>query len=47
MLVGTKWNIGGSWLLNTSLLMRVTDAGLRSAFTPAIAFDYAPERFGR
>jgi hypothetical protein len=41
---GAKWNLGGSWLLNTSLLIRVTDAGLRARVTPALSIDYAFER---
>jgi hypothetical protein len=41
---GAKWNLGGAWLLNTSLLIRVTDAGLRARVTPALAIDYAFER---
>ena len=41
---GAKWNMAKSWLLNTSLLIRVTDAGLRSRVTPSISIDYAFER---
>jgi len=41
---GAKWNFGGSWLLSTNLLIRVTDAGLRSRVTPAVSIDYAFER---
>jgi hypothetical protein len=37
---GAKWNIGGSWLFNTSLLIRLTDGGLRSRVTPAVSLDY-------
>jgi hypothetical protein len=37
---GAKWNVGGSWLLNTNLLIRVTDGGLRSRVTPAVSLDY-------
>jgi hypothetical protein len=40
----TKWNLASSWLLNTNLLIRVTDAGLRARVTPAISLDYAFER---
>ena len=41
---GAKWNVARSWLLNTSLLIRVTDAGLRARVTPWISIDYAFER---
>ncbi len=44
MVAGARWNLSGSWLVNTNLLFRVTDAGLRSRVTPAISFDYAFER---
>jgi len=44
VVVGAKWNIARSWLLNSSVLVRVTDAGLRSAFTPSLSVDYALER---
>jgi hypothetical protein len=37
---GAKWNVGGSWLLNTNLLIRVTDGGLRARVTPAVSLDY-------
>jgi hypothetical protein len=37
---GAKWNVGSSWLLNTNLLIRVTDGGLRARMTPAISLDY-------
>lgn len=44
MVTGAKWNLGGTWLLNTNLLIRLTDAGLRARVTPAISLDYAFER---
>jgi hypothetical protein len=44
IVTGAKWNLARSWLLNTSLLIRVTDAGLRAGITPAISVDYAFER---
>jgi hypothetical protein len=44
MVTGAKWNVGGSWLLNTNLLFRLTDAGLRARVTPAISIDYAFDR---
>ena len=47
IVTGAKWNLTGSWMLNTSLLMRVTDAGLRAAVTPGVSIDYAVTRRGR
>jgi hypothetical protein len=44
LVTGAKWNLARSWLLNTSVLIRVTDAGLRARVTPAISIDYAFER---
>jgi hypothetical protein len=44
MVTGAKWNVGGTWLLNTNLLIRLTDAGLRARVTPAVSLDYAFER---
>jgi hypothetical protein len=38
---GAKWNPVGSWLINTNLLIRVTDAGLRARVTPVISIDYS------
>ena len=35
-----KWNAGSNWLLNASLLVRLTDVGLRARVTPSIAVDY-------
>jgi hypothetical protein len=44
LVTGAKWNVGGTWLLNTNVLIRLTDAGLRARVTPAISLDYAFER---
>jgi hypothetical protein len=41
---GAKWNVARSWLVNTNLLIRVTDAGLRARLTPAVSIDYSFER---
>jgi hypothetical protein len=38
--VGAKWNLRESWLLNTNLLIRASDAGLRARITPAVVLDY-------
>ena len=40
---GAKWNVASSWLVNASILIRVTDAGLRARVTPAISIDYSFE----
>lgn len=37
---GAKWNLANSWLLNTNMLIRVTDGGLRARVTPSISIDY-------
>jgi hypothetical protein len=44
MVTGAKWNLAHSWLLNTSFLIRLTDAGLRARVTPSISIDYAFDR---
>lgn len=44
VVTGAKWNVARSWLLNTNLLIRVTDAGLRAALTPSLSIDYGFER---
>ena len=44
VVTGAKWNVCRSWLLNTNLLIRVTDAGLRAAVTPSVSVDYGFER---
>jgi len=41
---GAKWNVARSWLVNTNLLIRATDAGLRARLTPAVSIDYSFER---
>ncbi len=43
VVTGAKFNIRGSWLVNASVLARLTDTGLRARFTPSIALDYARE----
>jgi hypothetical protein len=39
-LAGFKWNVGRTWLLNASVLIPMTDAGLTARATPSIALDY-------
>lgn len=38
---GFKWNITGTWLLRTDVLVPLSDRGLTAKVTPAIAFDYS------
>ena len=44
LVTGAKWNVAASWLLNTNVLIRLTDAGLRARVTPAFSIDYAFDR---
>jgi hypothetical protein len=44
LVTGVKWNVGGPWLLNTHVLTRLTETGLRARITPSLSLDYA---FGR
>lgn len=44
LVTGAKWNLGESWLLNTSVLIRVSDGGLSGKVTPSISFGYDFER---
>ena len=41
LVTGFKWNLTRSWLLDTHLLTRLTETGLRARFTPSFALDYA------
>ena len=43
LVTGAKFNVYKSWLVNASVLTRLTDTGLRARFTPSIALDYARE----
>jgi hypothetical protein len=38
--VGGKINLGGTFLLNVTLLFQMNDAGLKPKPTPVIGFDY-------
>jgi hypothetical protein len=38
---GFKWNVGGTWLLHGHVLWPMTDSGLTSRMTPAVALDYS------
>jgi hypothetical protein len=44
LVAGAKWNVARSWLLNTNMLIRVTDSGLRARVTPAVSLDYDFDR---
>jgi hypothetical protein len=41
LVTGVKWNVGGAWLVNTHLLTRLTETGLRARFTPSLSLDFA------
>jgi len=38
---GFKFNPAGNWLVSTSVLFPLTDAGLRSRVTTVVGLDYA------
>jgi len=44
LVTGVKVNITGSLLLNGSVLVRLSDAGLRAKVTPNVSFSYALDR---
>ena len=44
LVTGLKVNVTGSLLLNGSVLVRLTDAGLRARVTPNLSFSYAFDR---
>jgi hypothetical protein len=44
VVTGAKWNLFGSWLLNTNLLTRLSDTGLSARVTPSISLDYGFDR---
>jgi hypothetical protein len=44
MVTGVKVNVTGSLLLNGSVLVRLSDAGLRARVTPNLSFSYAFDR---
>jgi hypothetical protein len=39
--IGFKWNVGSQWLLNTHIVIPVSENGLTARVTPTIAVDYA------
>jgi hypothetical protein len=36
VVTGAKWNLTRSWLVNTNLLIRLTDTGLSARVTPSL-----------
>ena len=40
VVLGAKFNIGSTFLLNVSVLFSMTDNGLKPKPTPVIGFDY-------
>lgn len=44
LVTGVKVNVAGSLLLNGSVLVRLSDAGLRARVTPNLSFSYAFDR---
>jgi hypothetical protein len=44
LVTGAKWNLTRSYLLNASLLIRLTDAGLTARVVPSITLDYTFQR---
>jgi hypothetical protein len=43
VVTGAKWNLTRSWLVNTNLLIRLTDTGLSARVTPSLSLDYGFE----
>ena len=41
LVTGVKWNVAGAWLVNTHVLTRLTETGLRARFTPSLSLDFA------
>jgi hypothetical protein len=44
LVTGAKWNIGRSYMLNASMLIRLTDSGLTARVVPSITLDYTFQR---
>ena len=38
--IGMKWNVAETWLLNASVLFPLTDAGLNARIVPTVTIDY-------
>jgi hypothetical protein len=44
LVTGAKWNLTRSYMLNASLLIRLTDSGLTARVVPSITIDYTFQR---
>jgi hypothetical protein len=44
LVAGAKWNLTRSYMLNASLLIRLTDTGLTARVVPSITLDYTFQR---
>jgi Putative MetA-pathway of phenol degradation len=44
LVTGAKWNLTRSYMLNTSLLIRLTDTGLTARVVPSVTLDYTFQR---
>lgn len=44
LVTGAKWNITRSYMLNASMLIRLTDSGLTARVVPSITLDYTFQR---
>jgi hypothetical protein len=44
LVTGAKWNVGRSYMLNASLLIRLTDSGLTARVVPSVTLDYTFQR---
>jgi hypothetical protein len=44
LVTGAKWNIARSYMLNASMLIRLTDGGLTARVVPSLTLDYTFQR---
>lgn len=44
VVLGAKWNLAGNWLINSNILIRLNDSGLRARVTPTISLDFDFQR---
>jgi hypothetical protein len=44
LVTGAKRNVGRSYMLNASLLIRLTDSGLTARVVPSVTLDYTFQR---
>jgi hypothetical protein len=38
---GMRWNVTGTWLVNSYIVVPITDGGLHARPTPAFSIDYS------